>query len=521
MVASAMMNRAKIGSLSDLNRLKKVSSLSRSLRRESAKFLPNMKKAELIFIPAPGIGHLAPSVEVGKLIVSRDDRLSITFLIIQPWSSDSKVATYIESLASSTLSHRLQFIKVPRPEPKPSEKPSHLGQLIDLQIPQVKEQVTKLFQTQNRPQLAGFVIDMLCTSMIDVANEFYLPTYLYFTSSASYLGLEFHLQTLHDEQNVDITEFDGSDAELQLPVMLNPVPANVLPTSFLSKDWLPTSLSYARSCREAKGIIINTFMELEPLAVNSLLTPPVYPVGPILSLKTDVTESTGEADKNSDIMKWLDDQPPSSVVFLCFGSFGCFGPDQVKEIASALELSGHRFIWSLRQAPSKDAASSRPTEYTNVAEALPEGFLDRTAGIGKIIGWAPQVAILSHPAIGGFVSHCGWNSILESIWFGVPIAAWPMYAEQQFSAFEIVVELGLAVEIKMDYRRSVFDKPEGIVSLKEIERGITSLMEPDSEIRRKMKKMSESSRLALMEGGSSHSTLDNLISLLVSGGNLS
>ena len=73
------------------------------------------------------------------------------------------------------------------------------------------------------------------------------------------------------------------------------------------------------------------------------------------------------------------------------------------------------------------------TDYANLEEVLPEGFLDRTMSIGKVIGWAQQVAVLTHSAIGGFVSHCGWNSILESIWYGVPVATWPLYAEQQLN----------------------------------------------------------------------------------------
>ncbi|XVF71126.1 hypothetical protein PTKIN_Ptkin12aG0010700 [Pterospermum kingtungense] len=106
-----------------------------------------------------------------------------------------------------------------------------------------------------------------------------------------------------------------------------------------------------------------------------------------------------------------------------------FCADQVREIASALEQSRHRFL--LRQAPEPtNGMMESPIDYENLVEVLPEGFLDRTVEIGKIIEWAPQVAILSHHAIGGFVSHCGWNSMLESIWFGVPITTWPLYAEQ-------------------------------------------------------------------------------------------
>ncbi|KAJ6300811.1 hypothetical protein OIU76_021581 [Salix suchowensis] len=101
--------------------------------------------------------------------------------------------------------------------------------------------------------------------------------------------------------------------------------------------------------------MVNTFEELESQAINSFSngnTPPVYPVGPMLNLNRDGDRDV-ESDKYKDIGQWLDDQPLSSVVYLCFGSLGSFGVDQVKEIACGLEQSGHRFLWSLRQPPPK------------------------------------------------------------------------------------------------------------------------------------------------------------------------
>ncbi|KAI4353012.1 hypothetical protein L6164_001991 [Bauhinia variegata] len=140
-------------------------------------------------------------------------------------------------------------------------------------------------------------------------------------------------------------------------------------------------------------------------------------------------------------------------------------------------------------------------------EVSPEGFLDRTDKIGKVIGWAPQIQILAPQAIGGFLSHCGWNSTQESIYFGVPIATWPLYAEQQANAFELVTEVGLGVEISMDYRVG----SKGILSAEKIAKEIKDLMEENSEIRKKAKEMSDKSRRALVKGGCSYSSLGRLI----------
>ncbi|XP_059653388.1 anthocyanidin 3-O-glucosyltransferase 2-like [Cornus florida] len=458
-----------------------------------------MKKAELLFIPAPGSGHLTAAVEMAKLLVDRDERLSIT-VIIMKMPSDSKAITQTQSTAEDDNS-RIRYMDLPQDSPELKSKVGFgfIDALIESKKTHVRDAAAGI------TGLAGLVLDMFCTTMIDVADEFGVPSYVFFTSSAASLGFIFHLQSLQDDQNQDFTELKGSDAELSVPSFSNSVPIKVMASLLLeNKSECRKFLDHPRRFRKTKGIIANTFTELESHAVKSLWdgnTPPVYPVGPVLKLKGD--EGTCQQDA---IMSWLDDQPPASVVFLCFGSMGCFSEPQVKEIAHALEQSGHRFLWSLRQPPPK--GMMLPGEYANPDEVLPEGFLERTAEIGKVIGWAPQVAVLSHPAVGGFVSHCGWNSILESVWCGVPMAAWPLYAEQQQNAFEMVRELGLAVEIKMDYRMNS-DQP--VLTAKEIESKIRLLMMEDGEIRKKVKEMKEKSREAMMEGGSSFISLGHLI----------
>ncbi|XP_042482508.1 anthocyanidin 3-O-glucosyltransferase 2-like [Macadamia integrifolia] len=466
-----------------------------------------MKKTELVFIPAMGITHLVPMMEFAKLLLDRDDHFFITVLLIKPLFFSSDFNSYTDSLADSLPC--LQFIHVPEPSSSNLQtQGSLLSVRAETQKPLVKQTITNLFfsdsdfeSAPDRTPLAGLVIDLFCTTLIDIANEVGVPSYIFFTSSAGFLGLLLHLPELDNQIDSD---FKDSVTELSIPSFTNPVSPFLLPSLMWSKkeEGYGWSVYHGRRFMEAKGIILNSFVELEPTAINSftggrIRTPPVYPVGPLIDQHGQVHNQNPLEES---IKRWLDDQPPSSVVFLCFGSSGSFDAAHVKEIALGLERSGHPFLWSLRQQPG---------------DVLPVGFSDRTEERGLVCGWIPQTAVLAHRAIGGFVSHCGWNSILESLWFGVPIAAWPLYAEQRLNAFEMVRELGgLVVELRLDYGGGGDD----LVTAEEVQRGVSRLMDSDCVVRMRVKEIMEKSRRALMDDGSSFSSLGCLIKDLMDEG---
>ncbi|CAK8537500.1 unnamed protein product [Lathyrus sativus] len=127
-------------------------------------------------------------------------------------------------------------------------------------------------------------------------------------------------------------------------------------------------------------------------------------------------------------------------------------------------------------------------------------------GKGMICEWAPKVEILAHKAIGRFVSHCGWNSILKSLWFGVLILTWPIYAEQQHNAFRMVKKLELVVELRVDYRIGSKE-----VMAKEIEKGLKDLMDRDNIVQKKVQEIKEKARNVVASGGSSFIYVGKLI----------
>ncbi|KAD4178178.1 hypothetical protein R6Q59_021730 [Mikania micrantha] len=475
--------------------------------------------AELLFIPAPGVGHIMSTIEMAKALVNRDQRLSVTCLLINPPYSVFALTAYLKSLANNTIK-RIRFIELPQdptpPKLNPKAPATSFYEFINSHSKYVRSIVADMLNEAGPCRLVGFVVDILCTGMIDVANDFNLPTYVFFTSNAAFLGFKLYIETLCVDQGQDVIELSNSEGEIVIPSFVNPVPMKVYPALYQAQDGLDFLKSSIGKMRKAKGIMVNTFLELEPHAINSFYEtnfPPVYPVGPVLNL-----DGVARKADDMDVLSWLDNQPPSSVVLLCFGSMGSFDKLQVKEIACGLERSGYRFVWSLRRPPPPEQSYEvLPDDYDDPGVVLPDGFLERTSETGKVIGWAPQVSLLAHEAVGGFVSHCGWNSMLESLWFGVPTATLPIYCEQQMNAFEMVVELGLAVDLKLDYKMNVFN-PDGkmvVVTAEEIETGIRRLME-DENVRRKVKEMSDVSRATVVEGGSSYASVGRLVQDIMS-----
>lgn len=357
--------------------------------------------------------------------------------------------------------------------------------------------------------------------MIDVGNELNLPCYLFFASPASFLGFMLHFPIL-DKTEFETEFVDDSETglmvprepetRLSIPGFAKPLPSLILPLRVLrrNQDGYFWFLNHARRYVEVKGMVVNTFRELEPFAINSISRshwPPVHPVGPILDL-SGPAKWHPDRIQHEGLIKWLDGQVPKSVVFLCFGSQGSLNPAQLREIAIGLERAEIWFLWSIRE-PVKTGLTDLPGEFKDPRDidVLPDGFVDRMAGVGLVCGWVPQAVILSHVAIGGFVSHCGWNSVLESVWYGVKIATWPLYAEQQMNAFQLVEELGLAVEIRLDYREG-----SDLVTAEELEKALRCLMSgEDDEMRRKVEEMKRKSRIAFMENGSSYESLESLI----------
>uniref|UniRef100_A0A0C9S6H0 Glycosyltransferase n=1 Tax=Wollemia nobilis TaxID=56998 RepID=A0A0C9S6H0_9CONI len=447
-----------------------------------------------------GMGHLIPIAEFTKRLCTHHG-FSVT-LVISYWYCTSRQVTFIQRLASSSLDIRV--IEIPHIEIVEDEEnmkiETRLSKFVEKAKPHV-EAVLDSLQHSASP-ISAFVIDFFCTALFDVAAKFHIPTHIFFAGPASVLCLMLHLPKLVSEIEVS---FKDADFAVEIPG-LPLIPARDMPTPIQDRSdsafkWF---VHHSSRFHEAAGILINTFAELEEDVVNALregkvlsssaaAMPSIYPVGPLISSKSDRPD-------DSECLKWLDQQPPSSVLFVSFGSGATLSVEQIAELALGLEASGHRFLWVVR-GPHKYITFS-PKQETSVSHLLPEGFESRTKDRGLVVPfWAPQVPVLSHPSTGGFFSHSGWNSTLESISHGVPIISWPFFAEQRLNRFLLVNQYKVAIEAKTE--------TDGFLRREEAERVVRELMEgkEGARVREKMREMKEKAKIALAEGGSSYNAL--------------
>jgi hypothetical protein len=189
------------------------------------------------------------------------------------------------------------------------------------------------------------------------------------------------------------------------------------------------------------------------------------------------------------------------VVFLCFGSLAHVSDAQLQELALGLESSGLTFLWVVR------AEKWSP----------PEGWEERVRGRGLLVtAWAPQTAILGHPAVGAFVTHCGWNSVLETVAAGVPVLTWPIVFEQFITERLLTEVLGIGERLWPDgagVRSTRYEENE-VVPAEAVARALTTFMRPGGPgdvARRRVMDLAAKVRDAVAEGGSSDRDLRRLI----------
>ncbi|PWA69034.1 Cyanidin-3-O-glucoside 2-O-glucuronosyltransferase [Artemisia annua] len=230
---------------------------------------------------------------------------------------------------------------------------------------------------------------------------------------------------------------------------------------------------YFESIKRSCGIVlIKSMSELEGKYIyymSQISDKKVLPIGPLTqeSKKEDNHEHTH-------IFQWLDMKNESSVIYISFGSAYFLSDNEIEDIACGLELSNESFIWVIRFPEGTK---------TSVAQVLPFGFLERIGERGMVIEkWAPQAQILSHASIGGFVSHCGWGSLMESIRYGIPIIAMPMQYDQPYNA-RLVEAIGVGVDVGRD--------ADGRLKREEIANVVRNMVVGGGHMREKVKELGE------------------------------
>ncbi|KAG8057170.1 hypothetical protein GUJ93_ZPchr0002g23701 [Zizania palustris] len=465
-----------------------------------------MKKTVVLY-PGLAVSHFTPMIELADVFTEHGYAVAVALINPSVKEDDTAFTTVVARAMSSKTSvsfHVLPLIPRPPSLAFPGTISEHIIDHLDIVRRNNAHLHDFLSSVQN---LHAVVVDASCGLAIEAARKLGVPVYQLYPSDAGALAVDLQIRSLRAGSKTC-----GGDGTLVELLGVPPMPASHAtdifgqPVGEVDKDLEVLMAEGARATAEFAGILINTFVSLEERALGALhddlrrslpdgmMLPPVYPVGPLVDKAGAVDESS-----RHDCLVWLDGQPDRSVVFLCFGSIAGAGDhpkQQLREIAAGLDKSGHRFLWVVR-APS--------TQHLDAL--LPEGFRARTRGRGLVVNnWVPQPEILRHRATGAFVTHCGWNSVLEGITAGVPMLCWPMYVEQRINKVLVMEDMGVGVELE--------GWLEGLVTADVVEAKVRLVMESEHgrKLRERVEAYKHGAAMAWKDGGSSRAAFVRLLS---------
>ncbi|KAI4387308.1 hypothetical protein MLD38_005150 [Melastoma candidum] len=444
-------------------------------------------KIRAALLSSPGMGHLIPVTELGKRLVC-DHGWDVTVFALSSGESkgDTQPFEIVEMLPpdiSTVIGQDAAVVTL-------------LAVMMRAAIPVFR---SALAQLDAQPDV--LIVDIFGVDHLEIGKELGIPSYIYCASNTWFLSLLVYCPILDKEvkgEYLDRTE------PLEIPGCKAVQPVDV-PDPMLdrSNQQYHEFLLLGEKITHGDGILVNVWEDFQPDILQALqnqdllgriIRVPIFAIGPL------VRPPTEELSTGHKVFDWLDKQPRESVIYLSFGSAGTLSPDQLTELAWGLDLSGQRFIWVIRPPTSATGVGSylgNTDETGDISSVFPAGFLSRVQDVGFLIPlWAPQVDILRHPSVGGFLSHCGWSSALESITNGVPMVAWPLYAEQRMNAALLTEEVGVAVKPKALPTNDTIRREE----IKDLVKMIM-VEEEGRGIRTKAKEIKESAHRALSKSG--------------------
>ncbi|XP_008797684.2 scopoletin glucosyltransferase-like [Phoenix dactylifera] len=461
----------------------------------------------MFFFPYMAAGHLIPMLDMAKLFACR----GVASTIITTPSNTALVTSAIQRANSNSIS----LLCLPLPPPADTGLPdgwdasASIGRL-DFQS---VHHAIALLRGPLHHLLAGHQPDCLISDMFlpwtaDIAHELGIPRLIFHGMGFFSLCVLHLLERYRPQDNVS-----SNDEPFIVPDLPHPIEMtrSQLPTPLKTNTDFNRLLERMHEAEaQSYGVVVNSCYEMElhyAEHYTKIIGKKAWCVGPVSLCNGSTTYDKVErasADHHGGCLAWLDSKKPGSVLYVCFGSLTQFTTSQLREIARGLEASGRAFIWVVRA----DGAEG--------VEWLSEEFEERSEGRGMIIrGWAPQILILNHEAVGGFLTHCGWNSVLEGVSAGVPMVTWPIFADQSFNEKLVVDVLEIGVRVGA---RIAGEGEEVVVKSEKIERAVDWVMGSGEEAdrrRTRARSLGEVARRAVEDEGSSFKDMSRLIEELM------